>query len=73
MPLPQPLTTARRASSSIQRQKGLLAGTSVNTGVVQSGGTYTVPPRDADEDRHLVARGLLAGQSGSAVHQVVGT
>ena len=34
-----PETTPRRCSSSIHRQKGLLAGTSVKTGVVQAGGS----------------------------------
>src|SRR5262245_57347607 len=43
MPGPQPETTPRRTSSSIQRQNGLLAGTSVNIGVVQAGG-FAVGP-----------------------------
>src|SRR6185295_13026511 len=38
LPPPQPLTTPRRASSSIHLQNGLVAGTSLNTGVVQAGG-----------------------------------
>src|SRR5262245_323391 len=38
-PPPQPAVTPRRASSSIQRQNGLLAGTSPNAGVPQGAGT----------------------------------
>src|SRR5262245_30786771 len=39
----QPLTTPRRNSSSMKRQNGLLAGTSVNTGVPQAGGVKPAP------------------------------
>src|SRR5262245_58237124 len=38
MPVPQPVTTPRRTSSSIHLQKGLVAGTSLKTGVRQAGG-----------------------------------
>ena len=41
-PLPQPATTPRRASSSIQRQKALDAGTSANISdpAAHAGGWY---------------------------------
>jgi hypothetical protein len=39
LPPPQPATTPRRASSSIQGQKALEAGTSAKTGAPQAGGT----------------------------------
>ena len=63
MPPPHPLTTARRASSSIHRQKGLLAGTSANTGVVQAGGTYPAPSFATSTNTAICSRVVeLAGQ-----------
>src|SRR6185295_4615147 len=55
-PIPQPVTTARRAISSIQRQKGSEAGTSSNIGVVHAGGTYDGPSLASSTNTAICAR-----------------
>ena len=51
------MTTPRRASSSIQRQKPLEAGTSANIGVAARGRVERRVQRAENEDRHLLAGG----------------